>query len=809
MFFFNIQLQYCKTFLSTIVLLFLISCYKGDIDLKLESFAKLSGYVIGPSDIPVDNVKVQIFAKGTTYEASTNSDGYFIAELENIERGEGYNFILTKDSYATKNMSAIFLLPNLRLHFDKIDINVSGNEFVRTRTIQGRVLDNFSYNSLVGATVQTTNILGDLLVTTTDNQGFFQFENTHFAVKDVYTILIQKENYIRRSNINIEISGVTNEFQEGIRLFRQYGGLQGAIKQYSYMNGARMPSDLRDTTISIFESGRLIYTEASPTSSFEITNVETQDIYLGGDYTIKIEKTGYKTLETNFSIDTIDSYNIGEIYLYNDVTVSGTITNGADARVLLSNGSNTFTYEQEIVADSSGDFSFSNTDNRIAVGRRFTLLVSKPGYRRSTTDITITTNNAQTIALVAVPAGANILRGRVVDIYRGSNIEGAMIEVVNTSGGSSNTNGEFNLTGGFVNGSDYTIRITHPQYTAENSIVYENTFSYMGGTESPRNYELEDIQLYPIGIFYHSNGTPVISVNKDIKQTLEDFLTGNVGLTITARQSALQINGTTFRMNNPSEDINGQASFFLHIDAPSNRQPIPLGKAYADITLPLNIQNKTDHKRRRGYYSEDITSDSRVNEWNVDRKSYFRFYVPQFLENLIVNIDSTRDLNVNIHNRFGSVSSGVVSNASSNSINLTSIQSAWYILSVVSTNSTNYGFFDISLSSSDNIGTSIISANTTYATDNVVLSGLLVSADEGTLRPSLYVAGKNETYNNQTSSASIYLEKIGNVGDIIRGRFYGRLILIPGIHQNASSVREITNTSNSNGDGYFNIIRQE
>ena len=75
------------------------------------------------SNTELSDVTVLVNAKGNTFSVKTETDGSFILNIENINKGEGYNIHFIRDGYKKATKAGIFRIPDLQIELEPVKLH--------------------------------------------------------------------------------------------------------------------------------------------------------------------------------------------------------------------------------------------------------------------------------------------------------------------------------------------------------------------------------------------------------------------------------------------------------------------------------------------------------------------------------------------------------------------------------------------------------------------------------------------------------------------------------------------------------------
>ncbi len=535
-----------------------------------------------------------------------------------------------------------------------------------------------------------------------------------------------------------------------------------------------------------------------------------------------------------------------------DSWIHGTVSAGSGVTVKLYNASNT--YITETVTNGAGEFLLDNPSITRTVTYKLTF--EKAGYYSRLiglsapyNPISVTIgppagpNDVGAVSMTALPPPTHCVMGTVTDYWTTLPVDGATVAVFDggwrtattgpqpASGGfPALANGQFIIQGNFGNNAlnAYDVEISKTGYTGE-TLVNKQTlkFTHSGVAACPgAPYNLDapggaqtgacdanaggaggpfggsscsaKLVLYPVGIYAVINGGSKYFRNQT-KQTYEKFLTEKTGLTISGRTGDLI---RTSSMPQKTYDFDG---IYLHFDDTPRILPnVPEGRWSNHVAVNPGASTPPAN----GVLTEGIGSDNRVNPWELRTYVYYHFYAAQPGQYTIQTTGST-DTHITLIAQTGANlgsddDSGTGSNGSIGPINLLR---GWYYVKVRGKNDNVFGFFDVLVTGPSQAQTNysaMLSPTATYTTNCGSNSGNLVLSWYDATGHLLYVAapGERPSVDLNECSANATIERHGPVGDIIRGRFDGKLRPIAAAGAPAT-------VSTGTFRGFFNIIRTE
>jgi hypothetical protein len=301
-----------------------------------------------------------------------------------------------------------------------------------------------------------------------------------------------------------------------------------------------------------------------------------------------------------------------------------------------------------------------------------------------------------------------------------------------------------------------------------------------------------ELQLYPIGIYAQINGGPRY-FRHQTKQTYEKFLTEKTGLTLSGRT------GDLIRTSSLPQKTYDFDAMYLHFD--DTPRPLP-GVREGKWSNHVPINPTSSSPVANGVLTEGIGADSRTNQWDLKSYVYYHFYAAQPGTYTIETTGST-DTHITLYSQTGSdEGSDDDSGVGSNGRITKSLSRSWYYVKVRGKNDNVFGFFDVRVTGpvqgASNY-TPMISA--TYSTDCGINNGNLVLSWYDATGHLLYVAGPGERPSVDTNEcvANATIERHGPIGDIVRGRFSGKL----------RPIAPTGTPATVSAGGFFNLIRTE
>jgi 5-hydroxyisourate hydrolase-like protein (transthyretin family) len=526
-----------------------------------------------------------------------------------------------------------------------------------------------------------------------------------------------------------------------------------------------------------------------------------------------------------------------------DSWIHGTVSAGSGVLVKLYNSSNT--YIAEVTTNGSGEFLFDNSS--ILRNQQYKLTFEKSGYYSrliglsAPNDPVLLTvaiagaNTTGAVTMTALPPPTHCVMGTVTDYWTTLPVDGATVAVFDggwrtattgpaaASGGfPALANGQFIIQGNFGNTAvnAFDVEISKTGYTGE-TLVSKQTlkFTHSGVAACPGTpYNLDTqlacdatgvgpvgganctskLQLYPIGVYAVINGGSKY-FRHQVKQTYEKFLTEKTGLTISGRTGDLIL---TSSMPQKTYDFDG---IYLHFDDTPRILPnVPEGKWSNHVPVNPNSSSPVAN----GVLTEGIGADTRTNAWDLKSYVYYHFYAAQPGSYTIETTGST-DTHITLIAQTGANlgsddDSGTGSNGRIGPINLLR---GWYYVKVRGKNDNVFGFFDVRVTGPSQVQTnysSMLSPTATYSTNCGTSNGNLVVSWYDATGHLLYVAapGERPSVDLNECSANATIERHGPIGDIIRGRFDGKLRPI-------AAAGAAATVSTGTFRGFFNILRTE
>jgi hypothetical protein len=452
--------------------------------------------------------------------------------------------------------------------------------------------------------------------------------------------------------------------------------------------------------------------------------------------------------------------------------------------------------------------------------------------------ITITiagANNVGAVTMTALPPPTHCVMGTVTDYWTTLPVDGATVAIFDggwrtattgpaaASGGfPALSNGQFIIQGNFGNTAvnAFDVEISRTGYTGETQVAKQTfKFTHSGIAACPGTpYNLDtqlacgasgvgptggtncadSLRLYPIGIYAVINGGSKY-FRHQTKQTYEKFLTEKNGLTISGRTGDLI---RTSSLPQKTYDFDG---IYLHFDDTPRILPnVPEGKWSNHV--PVNPNGSSP--AANGVLTEGIGADNRTNAWDLKNYVYYHFYAAQPGSYTIETTGST-DTHITLIAQTGANlgaddDSGTGSNGRIGPINLLR---GWYYVKVRGKNDNVFGFFDVRVTGPAQVQSNystMLSPTATYATNCGTNNGNLVVSWYDATGHLLYVAGPGErpSVDLNECSANATIDMHGPIGDIIRGRFDGKLRPI-------AAAGAPANVSTGTFRGFFNILRTE
>ena len=888
--------HYCHRINSVAMMLlalFTLHCFSSEKSLPgVTGTGQISGKVVGSDGTPISGVTITTTNNGEVLTTTSSSSGAFSITLKEVQRGSGFNLQFSKTNFENASQAAVISLPNLKVDIGNVVMYITGSTAeLATRKIIGQVLDNFSYKPLANANISTTDSAGQVLVVTTDDNGRFTMASNYFALSSSFALYVYKSNYIPRSDIVAVITAEDNTIRNNpIRLYNKFGTI------YGYVTEDSLGTPLNNVTATVTNSNNQVincntggpydqnasapyeplaagfycpdmdddYNTAQSGANGGGFTIKDQFLLVGTRYTVTLSKTS--TNCTNRSAGATNCYKTKTTYadvlltgrnaipgmtqaLYWDSWIHGTVSAGAGVTIKLYNSSNT--YITETVSTAGGAFILDHPN--IARAQTYKLTFEKDGYSsrligtlapNDPVNVTITiagANNVGAVNMSPLPPPNQPLAGTVLDYWSTNFVSGATVMITDNDGlrtATTDSLGQFTITGNFTCGNTYVLRIAKTGYTGS-LLVNEQRFKFTlpmnaflngsgGGCNrvgGPAQYDLvaktvcgpddgtpgpysdlcnNHLVIYPIGLYAVINGNNK-SFKYQVKQTYEKFLTEKTGLTISGRTGALQLTSTK-----PQRDWDYDTMYVHFDDTPkvlpsppegrwSNHVPVnPLGTT----CTPTVTENCSP--RANGVLTEGIGADSRTIAWDIKSYVYYHFYAAAPGSYTIQTTGST-DTYMTLYAQTGANmgsddDSGSGSNARIGPMNLLR---GWYYVKVSGKNDNVFGFFDVSVTgpvAAESNYASMLSPTANYATNCGTNNGNLVLSWYDASGHLLYIAAPGE---GGACLATGTIEKHGPVGSIVRGRFDGSLRPI------APSGANATIQSTLPYRGFFNVIRQE
>jgi len=532
------------------------------------------------------------------------------------------------------------------------------------------------------------------------------------------------------------------------------------------------------------------------------------------------------------------------VALYWDSWIHGTVSAGSGVTVKLYNASNT--YITETVTNGAGEFLLDNPS--ITRTGSYKLTFEKTGYYSRLIGLSAPydpilvaisppagPNDVGAVSMTALPPPTHCVMGTVTDYWTTLPVDGATVAVFDggwrtattgpaaASGGfPALANGQFIIQGNFGNTAvnAFDVEISKTGYTGETLVAKQTLkFTHSGVAACPGTpYNLDTqlacdatgvgpvgganctskLQLYPIGVYAVINGGSKYFRNQ-VKQTYEKFLTEKTGLTISGRTGDLIL---TSSMPQKTYDFDG---IYLHFDDTPRILPnVPEGKWSNHVPVNPNSSSPVAN----GVLTEGIGADTRTNAWDLKSYVYYHFYAAQPGSYTIETTGST-DTHITLIAQTGANlgsddDSGTGSNGRIGPINLLR---GWYYVKVRGKNDNVFGFFDVRVTGPSQVQTnysSMLSPTATYSTNCGTSTGNLVVSWYDATGHLLYVAapGERPSVDLNECSANATIERHGPIGDIIRGRFDGKLRPI-------AAAGAAATVSTGSFRGFFNILRTE
>ncbi len=506
-----------------------------------------------------------------------------------------------------------------------------------------------------------------------------------------------------------------------------------------------------------------------------------------------------------------------------------------------------------------GTFCFSS--DKIKLNDTYHLRISKPFYATQTFSYMVTAAGDNVVPsnprqFCTLPAPTYFLSGQVRNFYSNQPVNGVLVILRRGTFVTSDTTsakaqvGTFSFAdipwGGGVfrvgipgaaptNGENFTIELSRSGFTGRDEIAkHAFTFTYNSSLEkshagniyvsvnkdygedascAPDCSERDLNQMHPLGIHFDAGGLKEFSA--DIKQSYEPFLTGKIGLTITARERSLIDNRQHANMAIRKQDA---SAIYLHLDDLNytNYPNVLPADALIAHTIPVNGPDTL------GYVMNGIGGDTRAIPYNVKNYTLYQFYVATAssggpANNFVIETTGTTDTHITLYN-YNRVELASDDNSGSGGINgriSRPLLKGWYFVLVRGANNNVFGYYNVRVTGPVQIGPVIPGVPmSSYLT---AAQGALISyynraaisgggggpgyngAEGNNDQAKIYVAGAGEA----GSSAFIRIVKYEQPGGLLRGFFYGTLRDI------APGPISTINISTPSNPGYFNFIRQE
>lgn len=750
----------------------------------------ISGTVKDSSDNVLSDVEVSIDVRGTNFNTKSGTDGTFLLEVSGVTRGDGFNTNFKKSGYEVATKSTIFELANLRVDLGTIKMTIltgvssisasngtgsssSTSAGVTTRTVIGKVIDDFSGNGLSSVAVGIAVPDGTSIAATTDSTGSFSVRSEKFNLNSSYTITLTKTNYITRSDVSVSISGDSSKpTGDPIRLFKNYGIISGKI--YDDATG----SPLVGVTVTSTDSkGNIITATTDANGDYTLTS-SNNAFYVGTDYSVSYTKSGSATVTKTVTISSNGTNAVQPFELKITGVIKGTTGTATCGSITLTayDSSNS----QVVSTSATGGSSYTLQSDLFKKGQAYTVKATgSSGCENAEASVTSMAEGDNTLNItmplkVTCGGGNTCITGVIVDNFDNTIKLTASVKVTDQGGvvrtATADSSGAFSVAGSFTKDSSYNFEFSMSNYTGNTDPLKETKSVTINVLAGQTQAIVGNIALYPIGFSATINGT-VYNFNNFTKQSYEKFLTEKWGFTLSARDKT---------------DLNTANSFYLHVDDtiafPSS---IPGGWKYVNY-IPINGSVV------RGAIAEWTSSDTRPgvrtssDTLNPSHPVMYCFYVVTAGTFTIETTGST-DTSIKLYNSAGTqvTSSNTGGTPTINGkITNQSLSTGWYFIEVNGETTSIYGVFDIKVT-----GTAQSNGSTgTWNTNDLILS-YYSHADK-----TMYIAGSDES----GSSGVITFTNNGSVGNISRGTFSGTLRAI-----NASGATlPVTN-------GYFNVIRKE
>ncbi|MBF0236438.1 MAG: carboxypeptidase regulatory-like domain-containing protein [SAR324 cluster bacterium] len=745
--------------------------------------------------IPIGQASVSVNANGKTFSDKTQNDGTFSLKVQDIAPMDGVTLHVAKEGYATSSRAIVFEQQNLMYEVGTIPImpaesvstassattaTTSGTgttaaQAPNTRTITGRILNNFSSDGLAGVQIVVEDSAQEHKVALSDAKGDFSLSGEKFNIGNSYNLKLSKSGYVSRSDVSVTIREANNQMDNTpIHLYRAVGTITGKVENDT------TGKPLVDAVVTAKDSqGTEIVIHTDEMGAFVL---ESQHFQLEQLYTVTITKTNYHPFETTVFISFPSSNPVpGEIVqLKIDASISTRVINQETGQPVSGVQVQTVdSYGRKIQAetDTSGNLVLGSSG--FLRDQKYKLELRKENYIFKTVEsqpLQAGINTISDIPLLEPPIGTVSITGKVLDFWKHDNqinnpaIADALIQIQDDEGlartAFTNDTGEFTVNGKFSRYQDYVLKISKDGYSGQMHKGWQEASVKITGEQVSAGAQL----LYPLGLFVKlkrsSDSLPIFrNFLFDLKQTHEKFLTGKPGFTLSGRSTT----------NKNSAD-----TFYVHIDEPDFPEILPLGSKHSNY-LAVN------GNPRKGILAESLGTDSRVAKWNLKTYVMYHFFAST-VGNYTFVLEGTPDTRLELYDRDNQKLYQV--NGHSGVYNIRT--PGWNVLVVQPANNNSYGFFDIRVtgpSLENNLGP----LPQTWLVSDISKGSVLSWYSD--VDKKMYVAAFDEP----GSSGEVTISHLGAIGEIVRGSsFTGVMRAV----ENSGLTVEIQK-------GYFNILRGE
>ncbi len=746
----------------------MLSCKKSKSDkwkyLLLLGKSYFTGTVTGRvlyefNDLPIEGVEVKVVVRGGIYTVLTGSDGTFSLDVEKVRAREGYNVNFSREQYDDLTRAAVFQEKGVPVDLGDVYMTdmIAGAE--ETRSISGRVLDNHGSAGLPDATVTAQNSHYETVVGVTDGEGNFELSGHYFMIGSSYAVTVSKEHYIADSSVTVTIAGAESTIDGNpVRLYREYGAVTGTVMD-----------DLTDDPLAgaavsaVDGRGNTVTAETDSSGNFRLGGT---DFYVSLEYEVAITKAGYHARAFTLTIDSTEDnpVSIDPVKLMINGSVSGVVKNPSAAPITgVSVEARNDAHQVLATTTTGADGSFTLASDDFRKNVSYALYFTHAVYENSDTDtppLQEGNNGIGTVTMEPRDFTGYAFTGVVADDWDGTRKLPASISIMDQDGitrtATADGSGSFTVTGNFVGGTGYILKVSHTGYTGDVLVERREIPVEVDGS-SPQS--LGQITLFPIGIRALISGQKH-EFSHHVKQTRERFLTGNTGFTLSAR------NGT---------DLNTASTFYLHTDDPD--QPAsPDGEYTAAVAV--------NGAYASGYLQAGIAEDPRTALAGMTSWATHHFYVSDGGDFTVQTFGST-DTYLEVYDGDGNLLEGDDDGGDgANGRVDANLGEGWYFARVRGTDDGIYGFYELGVS-----GPNQVSGMTgSWNLDEIILSWY----DCGDSR--IYIAGHNEP----GSAGGITISMMQGIGGMARGSFSG-------------TMRAVTQTGATVPvtEGYFNLVRSE